>query len=170
MECKRIEQLLSSYAEDELEPEEKRAVEAHLKTCSSCAETLSFVRETTTSLSSFPALEVSQSLLSRLYALPEKKKRLQTVMDLFLRPSLQPVFAAATVLLIMISFYLFHPNRSQINRAIERQIHLGYSKVEKLYVEAESISHSLGEYKENLLVTIKNFKLFSGDEEQTSKT
>jgi hypothetical protein len=78
--------------------------------------------------------------------------------------------AAATVLLVFVSFYVFHPERSEINRSIERQYKIGISKVEKLYAEAESITHTLGEYKDNLLVSIKNFKPFRGNEDEQPKT
>jgi hypothetical protein len=73
-------------------------------------------------------------------------------------------------LLVLVSFYVFHPERSAINRSIERQLHIGFSKVEKLYAEAESITHSLGEYKDNLLVSIKNLKPFRGNEDKQPKS
>jgi hypothetical protein len=170
MECERIEQLLSPYLEDELAQEDRQAIESHIRSCQSCAELLSLMKETTETLLSFPELDVSEDLTEKLYDLPQKRKRSRFVFDILLRPSFQPIMAAATVLLIILSFYMFHPERSAINRSIERHFKIGVSKVEKLYAEAESITHSLGEYKDNLLVSIKNLKPFRGNEDKQPKT
>ena len=170
MRCERIEELLSPYLEDELTQEERQTVDNHLRTCADCAELLSLMRETRESLSSFPEVEVSEGLTEKLYELPQKRRKFRFVSDFLLRPSFQPIMAAATVLLVFVSFYMFHPERSTINRSIERQYKIGFSKVEKLYAEADSITHTLGEYKDNLLVSIKNFKPFRGNEEKQPKT
>ncbi len=170
MECDRIEDLLSPYLEDELTLEEKRTIEEHLRSCRSCAELLSYMEEARSSLASLPEFEVSKDLAEKLYDLPQKKKKFSMVYDFLLRPSFQPVMAAATILLVIVSFYMFHPDRSVIDRAVERQLHIGYSKVEKLYAEAESITHSLNEYKDNLLVSIKNSKPFRGNEDKQTNT
>lgn len=170
MKCENIEVLLSAYLEDDLSPEEKRTVEKHLKTCQSCNDLLSFIEETNKSLADFPQLEVSENLLNRLYSIPSRKKRLKVSFDFLLRPSLQPIFAAATILMIMISFYLFHPDRNTINKTINRQVHLGYSKIERLYANAESFTDHLGAYKDKILVSLKNMKLLGGNEDQKVKT
>ncbi|MFC2169589.1 anti-sigma factor family protein [Acidobacteriota bacterium] len=162
MDCERIEQLLSPYLEDELSPEEKQAVGEHLKTCQDCSELLSFLTSTRLALANFPEAEVSESLLKRLYQIPQKKKRFSLGLDFFLRPSLQPVLTIATVLLTLVSFYFFHPNRNLINKSINRQIHQGYSEVGRLYTKAESFTASLGEYKELILFSLKETKLFGG--------
>jgi hypothetical protein len=170
MGCERIEELLSPYLEDELTQEQKRTVAAHLRTCAGCAELLFLMREAKESLASFPEVEVSEGLTEKLYELPQKRRKFRFVADFLLRPSFQPIMAAATVLLVFVSFYVFHPERSAINRSIERQFKIGFSKVEKLYAEAETITHTLDEYKDNLLVSIKNFKPFRGNEEKQPKT
>jgi anti-sigma factor RsiW len=170
MGCERIEELLSPYLEDELTQEERQTVKTHIRTCASCTELLSLMRQTRESLASFPEVEVSDSLVKKLCELPQKRKKFRFVSDFLLRPSLQPIMAAATVLLVFVSFYAFHPERSTINRSIERQFKIGISKVEKLYAEAESITHTLGEYKDSFLVSIKNFKAFRGDEDEQPKT
>jgi anti-sigma factor RsiW len=170
MGCERIEDLLSPYLEDDLTKEQRQAVETHLSTCARCDELLSLMRETTVSLSSFPEVDVRERLVEKLYELPKKRRKFRFVPDFLLRPSFQPIMAAATVLLVFVSFYVFHPERSAINQAIERQFKIGVSKVEKLYAEAESLTHSLGEYKDNLLVSIKNFKPFRGNEDEQPKT
>ena len=170
MGCERIEELLSPYLEDDLTQEQKRNVETHIHTCPGCAELLSLMRETKESLSLFPEVDVSENLIEKLYELPQKRKKFRFVADFLLRPSFQPIMAAATILLVFVSFYMFHPERSTINRSIERQFNIGFGKVEKLYAEAESITHTLGKYKDSLLVSIKNLKPFRGDEDEQTKT
>lgn len=170
MGCEKIEELLSPYLEDELTREQRQAVDSHLRTCPHCAELLSLMREARVSLSSFPEVGVSEELTEKLYAIPQGRKKFRFVSEVLLRPSSQPIMAAATVLLVVASFYVFHPQRSAINRSIERQFHIGVSKVEKIYAEAESITQSLGEYKDNLLVSLKNLRLFRGNEDEQPKT
>ncbi len=168
MKCEKIEELLSPYLEDELNPEEKRAVAKHLKTCKNCSLLFSLMEKTKESLASIPELEVSKNLLDRLYSIPREKKRFKLRLpsfDFLVRPSLQPVLAVATIMLIMISFYFFGSNKSSIDKSVDRQIHLGYSKIERLYAKAESFTASLGEYKDNILVSIKSIKLFGGNED-----
>ena len=168
MKCERIEQLLSPYLEDELNPEEKGAVASHLKTCKKCSLLFSLIKETQESLADIPELEVSKNLLDRLYSIPREKKRFKLRLlnfDFLVRPSLQPVLTVATIMLIMISFYFYGPNKNSIDKSISRQIHLGYSKIERLYAKAESFSASLGEHKDNILVSLKNIKLLGGNED-----
>jgi len=165
MKCEKIEELLSPYIEDDLSSEEKKAVEDHLKTCQSCSDFLSFIKEGQESLADFPQLEVSENLLDRLYAIPSEKKKFRFSLDFLLRPSLQPIFAAATILLIFVSFYFYHPDRKLINKSIDRQIHLGYSKIERMYAKAESFTDSLGAKKDNILVSLKNMNPFGGNED-----
>ena len=165
MECQTIEELLSPYLEDDLNREDKHKVEEHLKTCSSCISLLSFIKEAQESLVDFPETEVSESLLNRLYTIPETKKKFKLSFDFFVRPSFQPILAAATIVLTFFSFYFFNPDKNQIDKSINRQVHLGYSKVEKLYAQAESFTGSLVAYKDNILVSLKNTKLFGETEE-----
>jgi hypothetical protein len=168
MKCEKIEELLSPYLEDELSPEEKGAVAKHLKTCKNCSLLFSYMEETRESLADIPELEVSENLLDRLYSISSKKKRFKLRLpsfDFLVRPSLQPVLTVATIMLIMVSFYFFGPNKSSIDKSISRQIHLGYSKIESLYAKAESFTASLGEHKDNILVSLKNIKLLGGNED-----
>ncbi|MGD2246578.1 MAG: zf-HC2 domain-containing protein [Candidatus Aminicenantes bacterium] len=165
MECDRIEELLSPYLEDELSPKDRQSVEQHLNSCTDCADLLSFLRDTNEALTAFPEVEISENLKNRLYEIPVEKKKFVLNLDFLLRPSLQPVLAVATILLMLISFYLFHPDRSIINRTIDREIHKGYSKIGQLYTKAESFAVSLFDQKDTLLDSLKNSKLFSGKEE-----
>jgi len=165
MKCEKAEELLSPYYEDELSVEEKKAVESHLESCENCSLLFSSVGETMESLTEFPELNVSENLLDRIYAIPSKKRRFKLSFDFLLRPSLQPILATATLLLTIFSLYMFHPQRNRVNKFVDRQIHLGYSKVGRLYAKAETFATSLGEHKENILVSLKNLNPLSKDED-----
>jgi anti-sigma factor RsiW len=160
MKCEEVEELLSPYLEDALSTEEKKALESHLKKCRNCSLLFSSIEETIESLTEFPELDVSERLLNRIYAIPSKERRFKFRFGFLLRPSLQPILTAATILLAIISLYMFHPERNRVNKFLDRQIHLGYSKVGKLYAKAESLATSLGEHKENILVSLKNINPF----------
>jgi predicted anti-sigma-YlaC factor YlaD len=165
MKCENIENLLSPYLEDELTAEDRLAVEEHLKSCSDCSVLFDLMKETQESLADFPQAEMSEELLENLYDIPHKKRKRGFSLDFLVRPALQPYMAAATVLLTIMSFYLFHPEKSAIDKSINRQVHMGYSKIGRLYSEAETFTTSLGEHKDNILDTIKRKQPFgrSGD-------
>jgi len=160
MECEHIENLLSSYLEDELSAEDRLAVEEHLRSCTDCSFLLDLLRQTQESLADFPQAEMSEELLEKLYEIPHRKKKFWLSLDFLVRPTLQPYLAAATILLTLMSFYLFHPEKSAIDKAINRNVHLGYSKIGKLYSEAGEFTASLGEHKDNILDTIKSKQPF----------
>lgn len=167
MKCEKIEELLSLYLENDLSSEEKAAVKNHLQTCSSCSSLLSSLEEIHESLTDFPELGVSQDLRERLYALPRKKRKFNLGLDFFLRPSLQPVLAVASIFFILISFYFFHPNKKSINQSLERQVHLGYSKIVKLYAKGGYFKEDLNAFKNNVLDSLQQekTKLIGGGED-----
>jgi hypothetical protein len=165
MNCAQIEEILASYLEDEVSPEAKETIESHLNSCVSCSSLLSFMKEIRESLADFTEIEPSQNLLAKLYAIPEKKKKFRFNLDFLLKPSLQPVYAAATIFLVVFSFYFFHPDRKYINKYINRQLHQGYSQVEKLYAKAGSFTDNLGKYKDTILTSVKNSKLLNRNED-----
>jgi hypothetical protein len=107
-----------------------------------------------------PELEVSERLMEKLYSLPREKRKWRFSLDFLVKPSLQPVFAVATVFFILFSFYFFNPDRKLIDRSIDRQVHIGLGKVEKLYAKTGSFTDSLGEYKDNVLGSFKNLKFW----------
>jgi hypothetical protein len=167
MTCERIEGLLSPYLEGDLAGGEMRLVELHLEACRDCRGLLAALNETRAALSGFAEFEISPSLRARLRAIPEKKRRLRLAVDFLLRPSLQPVFGAAAVLLTLVSFYLFGPNKAAIDRSVDRTVHQGYSQVERLFVKAGFVKDRLEARKETLLVSIRNLELFDGNKDQT---
>ncbi|MGD9345442.1 MAG: zf-HC2 domain-containing protein [Candidatus Aminicenantes bacterium] len=160
MECEHIENLLSPYLEGELPAEDRLAVEEHLRSCADCSVLLDLLRQTQESLADFPQAEMSEGLVERLYEIPHRKKKFRLSLDFLVRPALQPYLAAATILLTLVSFYLFHPEKSAIDKSINRNVHLGYSKIGKLYSEAGEFTASLGEHKDNILDTIKSKQPF----------
>ncbi len=166
MECEHIEKLISLYWENELSSQEKADVEDHLKSCKHCSFLFSSLKETTEILSSFSEWDVPRELKENLYQISKQTKKFRLGRGFFLRPSLQPVMSIATVLLTVVSFYFFNPNRSEINKSISRNIHLGYSKIERLYVRAEEISEDLEQYKNNILVSLKNKNLIKESNNQ----
>jgi hypothetical protein len=169
MKCDQVEELLSPYLEGDLSAEGKALVKEHLRTCGECGLLAASLNDTRGALTGFPELEVSPSLRARLDAIPERKKRYSFALDFLLKPSLQPVFAAATIFLTLLSFYFFNPNKRSIDRAIDQRIHLGYSQVEKLYARAESWTDRLGGYKDEILSSVKNWKIFGGNGSQTAE-
>ena len=168
MKCEKIQEFLSPYLENELSKEEKGAVKNHLQTCSSCSSLLSNLEEIHESLAGFPELEVSQDLRKRLLAIPSKKRKFSLGLDFFLRPSLQPVLAVASVFLILISFYFFHPNKKSINQSLERQVHIGYSKIVRLYTKTGYFKEDLNAFKDNFLGSLQQqkTKLLGGNEDE----
>ena len=166
MDCERIEELLSSLLEGELSGSEKSLVERHLATCQACSSLYSALQETREALLGFPEVEVSESLISKLTAIPEKKKKFSFSLDFVLKPSLQPVFATAAIFLTILSFYLFNPDKKYIDRTIDQKIHLGYSQVEKLYAKAGSWTDRLADYKNDVLGSLKNWKIFGGKKDE----
>jgi hypothetical protein len=166
MNCERIEELLSSFLEGELSASEKSLVERHLATCQACASLYSALQETREALFGFPEAEITESLASKLYAIPERRKKFSFSLDFLLKPSLQPIFATAAIFLTVLSFYLFNPDKKYIDRTIDQKIHLGYSQVEKLYAKAGSWTDRLVDYKDNVLGSLKNWKVLGGKKDE----
>jgi hypothetical protein len=166
MTCERFEELLSAYLEGELSGQEKREMDGHIAACSSCAELLSLFRETQGALAGFPELEPGPALMAKLYEIPEKTGFFKTISDFVLRPSLQPVYAAFTVLFIALSFVFFHPQGRGIQKAIDRQLHLGYGQVEKLYAKAGSVTDELGSLKNSVVDSFKTLNPIKGQEDK----
>jgi hypothetical protein len=169
MDCERIEELLSSHLEGELSAAEISLVEAHLRTCRDCAVLFSALQDARAALTDFPEVELSESLMSKLYAIPEKKKKFSFSLDFLLKPSLQPIFAAASIFLTIMSFYLFSPDKKYIDRTIDQKIHQSYSQVEKLYAKAGSLTDRLGDYKNTVLGSLKSWKIFGGKKDQSTR-
>ncbi len=157
---------LSAYLEGELDGPREAEVAAHLAGCPECASLFEAMRDTRDALASLPEIEPSPELLRRLYAIPERKRKFGLVRDFLLRPSLQPVFAGATGLLVLISFLAFTPAGHAVQKGFNRQIHAGYGRIERLYVKAGAIPDRIGAGRENLLGSLRSVDILGGDGEQ----
>ena len=166
MTCERFEELLSAYLEGEVAAEERRAMDAHAASCPACAGLLAAFREMASAMAGFPEAEPGPALMAKLYAIPEKKSFFRPVFDFLLRPDLQPVFAAASVLFVAISFVFFAPQGRGIQKAINRQLHLGYNQVEKIYAKAGSLTDDLGSLKTTVADSIKTLNPLKGQEDK----
>jgi len=160
MAADRFEEILPDYLDGELGRDEASPVREHLAGCSNCRRLLAALAEAREALAGIPELEVSEALLTRLRAIPEERRRFSFSRDFLLKPALQPVFAAASVLLTVLSFYLFSPDRRAIDLAINRQIHYGFGQVEKLCARAGSLTDRLDAYKDELVGSLKGLKIF----------
>jgi anti-sigma factor RsiW len=166
MTCERFEELLSAYLEGELDAAEREAFGSHLASCPACAELLAVFRETQAALAGFPEAEPSPTLMAKLYAIPEKKSFFRPVLGFLLRPDLQPVFATFSALLIAVSFIFFAPQGHGVQKAIDRQLHLGYNQVERLYAKAGSLTDELGSLKNTVVDSIKTLNPLKGQEDK----
>jgi hypothetical protein len=69
----------------------------------------------------------------------------------------------------LLSFYLFNPDRKNIDRAIDQKVHSGYSQVEKIYAKAGSFTDRVGDTANSVFVSVKNWKIFGGNEDESYK-
>jgi anti-sigma factor RsiW len=170
MTCERTEELLSAYLEGELAPAERAEVEAHLAACPECAELAGLMREGMAAAAALPELEPSPELLARLYAVPESKKArkpfFRPVFEWLGRPALQPIYAAASGMLIVLSFVLFHPEGRGIRKAIDVQFHRGIGAVEKLYADAGGLKGEFRAVSANVVKSFNTLGLLKGDEKK----
>jgi anti-sigma factor RsiW len=157
MECDRIAELLPSYLDGELADAEKAGIEAHLRSCRECAALSALLAETDAALAAFPAVEPGPELRSRLAAIAERKPRFSLFAALR-QPRFQPVLAAASLLGIVVSFYLLNPNRREFDKSIVRAFHRGVGKIETLYHRAAGGPEAIGDYAENVYASIQAIK------------
>jgi len=156
MACEHFTDRLSEYLEKTLPAEELRQVDAHIRECPECRELLDLMREAEAALSGLPELEVPTTLLKRLHNIPGRKRRPRLNLDFLIKPSLQPALAAATIFLTLFSFYAFNPQRGRINKAIDLRWHQGISRIERIVAGAESFTHTLAGFRDDILVSLRN--------------
>jgi anti-sigma factor RsiW len=164
MTCERPQELFTAYLEGTLDPALRRAVEDHLAACPACEALMVTLRKVEETLADWPELEPSPALLARLNAIPTTRKKFRLVPDIFLRPSLQPFFAGAAGLLVFVSFLFLAPQGRSFQKAVNRQFHLGWSEAERIYAKAGSLTDRLGEYKNNLLGSLKVLNILKKSE------
>jgi len=168
MTCQRIEELLSAYLEGELAPGARAEVEAHLGSCPECAELAGLMKKTLAAAAGFPEVEPSPDLFARLYGIPEarreKKRLLRPAFEWLARPGLQPVYAALTALLMVVSFVAFHPEGRGIRKQINLRLHQGIGSVEKLYADAGSVKGDIKAFSASVVKSFNTLGLLKGDE------
>lgn len=168
MTCERIEELLSAYLEGELPAAERAGFEAHLAACPECAALAAAMKETMTAAASFPEIEPSPALFARLYAVPEEKRAkrrlVRPVFEWLARPALQPVYAALTAFIAVLTFVLFHPEGQGIRKKINVGLHRGIGTVEKLYADAGVIKGEVGTIAGNMIKSFDALGLSRGNE------
>jgi anti-sigma factor RsiW len=166
MTCRQIEKLLPPYQEGALVPREKKAVDSHLASCPDCRRLLGFLKQADSALASFPEVEVSRGLMRKLYAVPWlKTPRLKTprlkaepkpgLLSFFPRLIRQPAFLPVAAVLLAAVIFVTNPHRDAVLKALNRQVHLGFNTVEKVYAQAGSLLDKLNSYKEDALVSLR---------------
>ena len=152
--CDRIEGLLASYVDGDLGPEDTELVRLHLASCPACATLAACLTSADEAFAAFPEIEPSPALRARLRAVPARR-RLRFSLDVLLKPSLQPIFAAATIVAVALSLYMASPDKKRIEEAVTRQLHRGYSAFEKLTARAGALTDSLVAAADSLYASIK---------------
>lgn len=174
MKCKAVEKLLPLYLENEVSARQEQEIKKHLERCVSCAALLSELQKVSGLLARIPEVEVSPSLQSRLYAIPAltqkamPAKKTPRFWELLLSPSLQPALAAASVILVFISFFFFHPDGRLLSRSINEKFHRGYSQVEKFIAKAEGLPGYLPLVRESVENSLKNINLSRSQREENN--
>jgi hypothetical protein len=101
---------------------------------------------------------------------PESKKArkpfFRPVFEWLGRPALQPIYAAASGMLIVLSFVLFHPEGRGIRKAIDVQFHRGIGAVEKLYADAGGLKGEFRAVSANVVKSFNTLGLLKGDEKK----
>ena len=154
-----FEERLPAYLEGDLSEGESADVRRHLASCVECSALLKSLEETREILTALPEPNPSPALLGRLHSLPKKSQRRTSVIDLLLRPSLQPMFAGAAAVLVFISFLAFSSEGRSLKKDVNRRLHSGYSRIEKLCAKAGALTDRLEGRKEAVLGSLKESKI-----------
>jgi len=108
MECREIQELLTAYICNELAPEEKHAIQAHLKQCADCRREEFKLRKTWEMAGNWKAKGPSEQTVKNLYdkikSLPQSKKMTQPRFYPALRVACGFAAAAAVLIAILIFF------------------------------------------------------------------
>lgn len=162
MTCDKMTDLFTAYLDGELGDADRRAFEAHLEACPDCAALFAAVGDVRSCLAAVPEVEPPADLMRKLRLAPARKRRLRFVPDFLLRPSLQPVFAAGTLFLVVATFLAFAPQGRTTRKAIDLKVHQGFSRVEKIYARAGALTDRLGDYKDTVLESLRSSSLLGG--------
>jgi hypothetical protein len=114
MEHTDIRHKLSEYIDNEIAPEERAAIEAHLAVCNDCAQALRELNKTVEHLHALSDMEVPAWLTARTMATVRKEKRGRKILQsLFFPLAIKvPLQAVAVLFLAVTAFYIYegmHP-------------------------------------------------------------
>jgi anti-sigma factor RsiW len=126
MNCRSAESLFSSFMEDEVSQEERRALEAHLLSCRRCSLALRELRVTVNFVRELPEVAPSAHFEEDLFARIRSGEGLspswpawaERLRGLFAPVTLRPLLAAgAGACAIVVGVAVFHPSRPAIKSA-----------------------------------------------------
>jgi hypothetical protein len=165
MNCDRFREWLSGHLEGLLSREAELEFEAHLAACPECAELLELAAWSRRELAELTAEEPSSELLARLYMVagPRKKGFFRAALDFLNEPVVQPVLAGLTMLFIMISFMVGTPQGRAFRKEVNRTVHAGYSRAERIYARAGDLTGKAGSLAGSLLDSLKTLKPADGE-------
>jgi hypothetical protein len=107
MDCNSARSMLFRLLDDEVHPGERQGLDAHLRTCPSCAREQKILMFPRRLARSIPALEPSPFFYSRLKARLERESQSITIWQVMIGMSRQIVPALATVTLVIISLFAY---------------------------------------------------------------
>jgi hypothetical protein len=118
--CKDINDKLSLYLDNEISPQEKHAMEEHIKTCSQCAQTLADlqkVKAMTSKLSEVdPPAWFKQKIMAKVRAEAEKKSFAEKwFYPLRIKV---PVQVFATIFIVVIAVYIYRGGNEQFKEVM----------------------------------------------------
>jgi hypothetical protein len=126
MDCRSIQEKLSFYIDDTLPPQERMAVDEHLRSCRECAADLEELKKTLRHVKSLEEVEppawMTQKIMARVRAEAKPKKALfqRLFYPLYIK---LPVGAIATIAIVLTTLYVF--------RTIEPEIRLAKAPTEE---------------------------------------
>jgi hypothetical protein len=140
MECKKVEDLISEYIENELSREVQREISLHLETCESCRQLKEKMEEL---MYAFPELEeeVLFFLKNRLYYIPESQDNIIEMESK--RYYLKWVAAVIGTFVLCLNLFYF----TNIYPPANRMLHEVVSGLETLAVKTEAAYERLKESK-----------------------
>lgn len=110
MECKHIQERLPAYREENVDLEEKKAIEQHLSSCQLCSRAFHDLKKTDEIIKRLPEVEppawMTQKIMARVRAEEEKNKGLLQRLFYPLRIKI-PIEVFATVLIAVAVVYVF---------------------------------------------------------------
>jgi anti-sigma factor RsiW len=109
MQCTEIRQLISSYIDDQLGPEDKEAFSFHIRNCSSCREELEEGQSVHELLASAERFSAPYGFTTRIMASLETKEASRWWAYLTLRPFVLQTMEVAFALIVVITGMLFGP-------------------------------------------------------------